>query len=251
MEKIVKRLLLHNNRENEEIKEIDFDELKQDVQRIRFEMLTGLSSTKEDALNYMQMFHAGLSMLGDLVYSDEPTVGTGVGVVAKKKKSTETDDENVRLSVQFARYKAHEKSLSSELVSLVQAKNTITFTGKSAASINNILMNTPAMKKPSVSSPTEKTAPSATLDEEGTVEATTDDGDEENEVAMAMAMAKTKKKTKDGGGDDDDDDDHATGDLSRVTAATATSAASMRGSSDVVVADFSIHVLDEVSGNVR
>ena len=43
MERVIKRFLLHNNRENEDVRESDFDELKQDVQMVRFEMLNCLN----------------------------------------------------------------------------------------------------------------------------------------------------------------------------------------------------------------
>ena len=42
MGRVVKRFLLHNNRENEEVHDSSFDVLKQDVQMIRFEMLANL-----------------------------------------------------------------------------------------------------------------------------------------------------------------------------------------------------------------
>ena len=69
MERVVKRFLLHNNRENEEIRESDFDELKQDMQMIRFEMLTNLNKTKEQTLKYMTMLHSGVSVLGDFMFT--------------------------------------------------------------------------------------------------------------------------------------------------------------------------------------
>ena len=61
MARVVKRFLLHNNRENEEIRESDFDELKQDVQTVRYEILTDLSLVKSDANDFAQMMHCELS----------------------------------------------------------------------------------------------------------------------------------------------------------------------------------------------
>ena len=69
MERVVKRFLLHNNRENEDIRESDFDELKQDVQMVRFEMLNHLRQSKEDAVRYTSILHNGLAALGEFVCS--------------------------------------------------------------------------------------------------------------------------------------------------------------------------------------
>lgn len=67
MERVVKRFLLHNNRETEDIRESDFDELKQDVQMVRFESLNSLRQNKEDAVRYTSILHNGLSILGEFV----------------------------------------------------------------------------------------------------------------------------------------------------------------------------------------
>jgi hypothetical protein len=94
MERVIKRLLLHNNRENDEIKESDFDELKQDVQMIRYDVMNGLKNTKEDAVKYVKMFHTGISLLGDFLF--------------------ETKDDTHLLD-DFTSYKMHEKKLEEEL----------------------------------------------------------------------------------------------------------------------------------------
>ena len=67
MERVIKRFLLHNNRENEDVRESDFDELKQDVQMVRFEMLNCLRQNKENAARNTSILHNGLSILGDFV----------------------------------------------------------------------------------------------------------------------------------------------------------------------------------------
>lgn len=73
MGRVVKRFLLHNNRENEDIRESDLDELKQDVQMIRFEMLSSLKNNKEDTLKYITLLHNGISILGDYIFDTVPT----------------------------------------------------------------------------------------------------------------------------------------------------------------------------------
>lgn len=67
MERVIKRFLLHNNRENDDVRESDFDELKQDVQMVRYEMLSYLRQNKEDAVRYTSVLHNGLSLLGEFV----------------------------------------------------------------------------------------------------------------------------------------------------------------------------------------
>lgn len=71
MERVVKRFILHNNRENEDIRESDFDELKQDVQMVRVEMLTDLKRAREDTLKYVSLMHNGLSLIGEFLFQSE------------------------------------------------------------------------------------------------------------------------------------------------------------------------------------
>ncbi|CAF4487270.1 unnamed protein product, partial [Rotaria magnacalcarata] len=49
MERVIKRFLLHKQREEQdEIREGDFEELKQDIQMLRFEMMNRLDETRDD-----------------------------------------------------------------------------------------------------------------------------------------------------------------------------------------------------------
>ncbi len=89
MERVIKRFLLHNNRENEEIRESDFDELKQDVQMIRYEMLNNLKHNKEYALKYMSLIHNGVSVLGDYLLQS-----TGNSDIALNFKHFQLYEEN-------------------------------------------------------------------------------------------------------------------------------------------------------------
>ena len=70
MERVVKRFLLHNNRDTEDIRESDFDELKQDVQAVRFDLLNDLRQVKSDTMKFVQMVHAGMSVLGEYLFKD-------------------------------------------------------------------------------------------------------------------------------------------------------------------------------------
>ena len=71
MERVAKRFLLHNHRETEEVKESDFDELKQEVQMVRFEMGNDLLMIKENLARYAFMLHRGVSLLGDYFLKKE------------------------------------------------------------------------------------------------------------------------------------------------------------------------------------
>ena len=80
MERVAKRFLLHNNRESEEVKESDFDELKQDIQMTRLEMLHDLKNNKENLWRYTGVLHRGLCILGEVFSpknsADEKTTST-------------------------------------------------------------------------------------------------------------------------------------------------------------------------------
>ena len=65
MERVATRFLLHNHRETEEVKESDFDELKQEVQMVRFEMTNDLLTIKENLVRYTSILHSGMSLLGE------------------------------------------------------------------------------------------------------------------------------------------------------------------------------------------
>ena len=71
MERVAKRFLLHNNRDNEEVKESDFDELKQDMQIIRYEFATDVSTFKKNLAYYSFMLYRGLSLLGEYLHQKD------------------------------------------------------------------------------------------------------------------------------------------------------------------------------------
>lgn len=63
MERVSKRFLLHNLRE-ENIKESDFDQLKQDVQTSKVEMINDAQRLNENITRYAQLLHKGLELIG-------------------------------------------------------------------------------------------------------------------------------------------------------------------------------------------
>lgn len=68
MQRIVKRFLLHKQRESDEIGEIDFAELKQDLQMVRFELLNDLKRFRDGNSRFMSHLTNGISIIGDEVF---------------------------------------------------------------------------------------------------------------------------------------------------------------------------------------
>lgn len=68
MERISKRYLLHNNKEDEDVKENDVDELKFDINALRIELLSELQKARESLLRYIALLHRGLIILGEHFY---------------------------------------------------------------------------------------------------------------------------------------------------------------------------------------
>jgi hypothetical protein len=70
MNRVIKRFLLHKQREEqEEIREGDFEELKQDIQMLRFEMLNRLDETRDDLHKNSQLLNEGVLIVGELLSS--------------------------------------------------------------------------------------------------------------------------------------------------------------------------------------
>ena len=67
MQRIIKRFLLHNQREmmEGEIGSKDFHDLKQDLQMIRYEILYDLKKSKEDSFYQSALIQNGLTLIGD------------------------------------------------------------------------------------------------------------------------------------------------------------------------------------------
>lgn len=68
MQRIVKRFLLHKQRESDEVGEADFDELKQDLQMVRFEMLNDLKRSRDETSRLISSIQAGLMLIGEEMF---------------------------------------------------------------------------------------------------------------------------------------------------------------------------------------
>ncbi|CAF0823158.1 unnamed protein product [Rotaria sordida] len=70
MERVIKRFLLHKQREEQdEIREGDFEELKQDIQMLRFEMMNRLDETRDDLTKNSLLLNEGVLIVGELLSS--------------------------------------------------------------------------------------------------------------------------------------------------------------------------------------
>jgi hypothetical protein len=68
MERVIKRFLLHKQREEQdEIREGDFEELKQDIQMLRFEMMNRLDETRDDLTKNSLLLNEGVLVVGELL----------------------------------------------------------------------------------------------------------------------------------------------------------------------------------------
>lgn len=112
VERVVKRFLLHNNRENEDIRESDFDEIKQDIQMIRFEMITDIRRTREDQLRYVSLLHNGLSLLGEFMIMNRSN---------EQQKYDEMGDLQKSLQV----YRSHERAFVEEMDDILNTNKQI------------------------------------------------------------------------------------------------------------------------------
>lgn len=93
MQRIVKRFLLHKQRESDEVGEADFEELKQDLQMVRYEMLNDLKRSHEETVRMISHLQAGLVTIGDEIFKDSSTENS---LKFKELKSSEFEmNDNV------------------------------------------------------------------------------------------------------------------------------------------------------------
>ncbi len=68
MNRVIKRFLLHKQREEQEaIRKSDFEQLKQDIQNLRFEILNRMDETRDDLNKNSHLLNEGVVIVGDLL----------------------------------------------------------------------------------------------------------------------------------------------------------------------------------------
>jgi hypothetical protein len=70
MQRIVKRFLLHKQRETDDFGEADFEELKQDLQMVRFEMMNDLKRSREETARLVNHINYGVCLIGEEIFRD-------------------------------------------------------------------------------------------------------------------------------------------------------------------------------------
>ncbi|CAF0998099.1 unnamed protein product [Adineta ricciae] len=135
MDRVIKRFLLHKQREEqEEIREGDFEELKQDIQMLRFELLNRLESTREDLYKNSNLLNEGVMIVGELL-------------------SAVSNDRSSSMKESFRLYKRSVYSRSdSGLESNTSTSTVISFSNSSQAVTSQLLMkksnSTPTLTQP-------------------------------------------------------------------------------------------------------
>ncbi len=71
MERVAKRFLLHSNQQREDVKESDFDELKQDIRVARNEINSDVISFGYNLVNYTAMLHKGINTLCEHFFQND------------------------------------------------------------------------------------------------------------------------------------------------------------------------------------
>jgi hypothetical protein len=70
MQRIIKRFLLHKQTESDDIKVSDFDELKQDLQMVRYEVLNDMTKSSDDTLKFISLINNGMVAIGDEIVKE-------------------------------------------------------------------------------------------------------------------------------------------------------------------------------------
>lgn len=68
MERVARRFLLHNRRENEDAKESDFDDLKQELNMAKFEVLNNSRQIRHKLKDYESVLQQGFNLLAQYFF---------------------------------------------------------------------------------------------------------------------------------------------------------------------------------------
>lgn len=68
MERVARRFLLHNRRENEDAKESNFDDLKQELNMAKFEVLNNSRQIRHKLKDYESVLQQGFNLLAQYFF---------------------------------------------------------------------------------------------------------------------------------------------------------------------------------------
>jgi hypothetical protein len=96
MQRIVKRFLLHKQRETDEVGDVDFEELKQDLQMVRYEMMNDLKRNRDETLRFVSQIQTGLLIMSDEFFKDSSSDNA---IRYREFKASEIDANNDHHSI--------------------------------------------------------------------------------------------------------------------------------------------------------
>lgn len=65
MERVVKRYLMYNQGEVDDLKQTEFDDIKQDMQQIRFEIKNDMKKSRDDTIRNMFIINNGIQFIAE------------------------------------------------------------------------------------------------------------------------------------------------------------------------------------------
>lgn len=130
MERVVKRYLMHNQGDSEDPKQNDFDEIKQDLQQIKYEIVNDMKKSREESLRNAYIINNGIQFIAEeLLDQKKPDLNLN--------KSTQNNSNNASPNSSPLNSSNHERRSNSitRFRELVNANKNLF---KSAAAMNNI-----------------------------------------------------------------------------------------------------------------
>lgn len=148
MERVVKRYLMHNQGDSDDPKQNEVDELKQDLQTMRYELLNDLKKSREDNVRNMLTVNGCIQFVAEeLLNYNYQTVPQGNSNVLIKDEKDNTSSQS------YLKYKellnAHQNLLrSSSSLSLIEHHDiSSTANDKNDNSLNSSMINNDFYKK--------------------------------------------------------------------------------------------------------
>ena len=70
MERVIKRYLMHNQGDSDDPKQNEFDDIKQDLQTLRYEIINDMKKTREDNSRNMNIINGGLQFVSEEILNN-------------------------------------------------------------------------------------------------------------------------------------------------------------------------------------
>lgn len=96
MERVVKRYLMHNQGDLEDPKQNDFDDMKLDLQQIKYEIVNDMKKTREDNTRNMFIINNGVQFLTEELLTDKTNSGKDAPSENSSINSSESNQSMIR-----------------------------------------------------------------------------------------------------------------------------------------------------------